>query len=434
MERLPKSSRSDAVAQTVPGQPTSWARNLRWWICGLLFTAMVVNYIDRQVFSILAPSLQRDIGWSELDYSRIVIAFQFAYAVAYVSSGRILDKIGTKLGYGIAFTWWSLAEIAHAFARTTFGFGICRCFLGAGEAAGFPASMKAIAEWFPDSETGLATGIFNSAPTVGGIAAPIIVPLVAAKYGWRGAFILTGGLGLLWLIAWFALYRKPLWTREVAVASHRRSADTVPLRELIRYRQTWACVSAKLITDPAWFFYLFWLPKFLAERHGLFGTAVIPYLTTVYVLAGIGAVVGGSTTSFFMKRGWTVNRSRKATMAASALLIPFVIFAATARDPWVAVLLIGGAVAGHQSWSSLVFNLGPDLFPSEAVGSVIGLAGMMGSISTVIFSEITGHILQRDPTFYLPMFIACGLMYIVALLVIHLLSPTLERAAIEPGR
>lgn len=427
------------AAQSIATVPIPLARNLRWWICGLLFIATVINYIDRQVFSILAPNLQRDIGWSELDYSRIVIAFQLAYAVSYALSGNFLDRVGTKLGYSIAYVWWSLAEMAHALARTAFGFGVARCFLGIGEAANFPAGMKAIAEWFPENETGMATGFFNSAPTLGGIAAPIIVPLVSAKYGWRGAFVLTGALGLVWLLVWVALYRTPpvastaIDSRSPA-APGRTAAAGVSWRELLHYRETWACVSAKLLSDPAWFFYLFWLPKFLAERHGLWGTAVIPYLTTVYVMAGIGSVVGGSATSFLMHRGWSMNRSRKTTMAGTALVVPVVIFAARAHDPWTAAILVGVAVAAHQSWSSLAFNLGPDLFPSEAVGSVIGLAGMMGSIATVVFSEVAGHILQRDPTFYLPMFVVCGCMYSVALIAVHLFSPRLERAPIAVRR
>jgi MFS transporter, ACS family, aldohexuronate transporter len=415
--------------QSVAAPSVSRLHNLRWWICGLLFLSTVINYIDRQVFSILAPNLQHAIGWSQLDYSHIVIAFQVAYAASYVLSGRVLDKIGTKLGYSIAYTWWSLAEIAHAFARTVLGFGIARFFLGLGEAASFPGGMKAIAEWFPESETGLATGLFNSAPTIGGIAAPIVVPLVAAAYGWRGAFILTGALGLVWLVAWVVVYRKPP-SHDTLHSSGYANPPTVPWKQLLSYRQTWACVAAKGLADPVWFFYLFWLPLFLAEKHGITGTAIIPYLTTVYVFAGIGSVVGGSATSFLVRRGWSINRSRKVTMAGTAVITPFVIFAANAQSTWTAVLLIAMTVGAHQSWSSLAFNLGPDLFPSKAVGSVIGFAGMVASVTTVIFAEVTGLVLQRNPRFYLPMFIICGFAYMVALIIVHLLSPKLERAPI----
>lgn len=420
----------ESVAPATPSR----LHNLRWWVCGLLFIVTVINYLDREIFSILAPTLQHAIGWSQLDYSHIVIAFQAAYAISYLLSGRVLDKIGTKLGWTLAYSMWGVAEIAHAFVRTVFGFGVVRFFLGLSEAASFPGGMKAIAEWFPASETGLAAGLFNSAPTVAGIVGPLTIPWVAAKFGWRATFIFNGALGIVWVAVWLAFYKKPsslsgmdASTGEAPLPSDRASSNLVPWKRLVRYRQFWAVVTAKGLTDPVWFFFLFWLPLFLAEKHGITGTAVIPYLTTVYVCAGIGSVVGGYTTSLLVKKGWSINRSRKVTMAGTAVITPFVIFAANAQNTWTAVLLIAMTIGAHQSWSSLVFNLGPDLFPSKAVGSVIGFAGMVSSAATVVFSEFTGLILEHNAKYYLPMFIACGFAYMFALICVHLLSPRLER-------
>lgn len=417
----------------------SQIRHLRWYVCGLLFAATVLNYIDRQVFSILAPDLQREIGWSELGYSRIVIAFQVSYAVCLVLSGRVIDRIGTKLSYAAAVIWWSAAEVAHAWVRSPLGFGIARFFLGAGEAANFPTALKAVAEWFPAKERGLATGIFNAAPTVGAIAAPILVPLIAVTFGWRATFIFTGAAGLVWLVAWWAFYQRPeihprITPEELELIQEGRGAaksEKVPLRRLLRCRQTWAFAIGKVLADPAWFFYLFWLPKFLDHEHGLRGTDVIPFLTVVYVFSGVGSAIGGFASSALIKRGWTVNWARKVPMGVSAVMMPVVILAGQTRDPWTAALVVGVATAAHQSWSSLVFTIGTDMFPSRAVGSVTGLAGGLGSVSTILFAELTGRILQHDAGLYLPMFIACGTMYLAALAIIHVLVPRLEQAAID---
>lgn len=414
-------------------------RHLRWYICGLLYAATVLNYVDRQVFSILAPDLQRDIGWSELDYGRIVIAFQFSYAACLVLSGRVIDRVGTKLGYSLAVIWWSIAEMAHAWARNPLGFGVARFFLGAGEAANFPTALKAISEWFPTRERGLATGIFNGAPTVGAIVAPVIVPLVAANYGWRATFVFTGAAGLVWLVAWWALYQRPethprITPQELELIQEGRGVarpDSVPLARLLRCRQTWAFTVGKVLADPAWFFYLFWLPKFLDQEHGLRGTAVIPFLTLVYVFSGVGSAIGGYVSSALIRRGWTVNWARKAPMAVSAVMMPVVILAVQTRDPWTAVIVVGVATAAHQSWSSLVFTIAGDMFPSRAVASVTGLGGGLGSVATILFAEITGRILEYDAGLYLPMFVACGTMYLVSLVVIHLLVPKLAPAAVD---
>jgi MFS transporter, ACS family, hexuronate transporter len=429
------------TSQTAPVEPPASRklRNLRWYICGLLFLATVLNYVDRQVFSILAPDLQRDIGWSELSYGRIVIAFQLSYGLSLIVSGRLIDRIGTKVGYAVGVMWWSCAEMAHALASTPVGFGIARAALGIGEAANFPTAMKAISEWFPRAESGLATGILNSGPTVGAIAAPIFVPLVAAHWGWRGAFVVTGVFEAAWLVAWWRLYHKPevhplLEAGELSLIQAGRSTapkEHVSYARLLGCSQTWAYVAGKVLADPAWYFYLFWLPKFLAQEHGLRGTAVIPYLATVYIFCGIGSALGGYLSSFLIQRGWTVNRARKTAMGVSALGMPIVIVAAQARDPWTAVLLIGLTVALHQSWSTQIFTVGTDLFPSRAMASATGLATALGSAATILFAEITGRVLQHNPSAYMPMFIACGLMYLVAWVVIHLLAPGLSPAKID---
>jgi ACS family hexuronate transporter-like MFS transporter len=423
------------VTNSVPAGATRKIRSLRWYVCGILFLAILINYVDRQTFSILVPDLQRRFGWSELDYGRMVMAFQFGYAVMMMVWGRILDKIGTKIGLTAAFIWWSLAELAHIFAQSALGFGIARFFLGAGEAACFPASLKTVGEWFARSERALANGIVNGAVTVGAVAAPILVPLIAAAYGWKGAFVGTGALGLGWLVLWWALYDKPaaharLTAEEYEVISEagviRESDAPVRWRDLLRYRQLWAHAIARIATEPVYWFFLYWLPKFLAQAFGIRGTAVVPFLTTVYLLTGFGSVGGGYLSSTLIKRGWTVNWARKTAMGASAAVMPFIIFAARTREPWVAVILIGIALAAHQGWHTNTGTLVLDMFPSRAVASVYGIGGLLAGIGSIVAAELTGRVLEHDPSLYLPMFIIAGTVYFLALLAVHLLVPKLQ--------
>ncbi len=413
--------------------------HFRWVICGLLFFATTINYIDRQVLGILAPELQREIGWSELDYGRIVIAFQVSYAVMMLVWGRILDKIGTKLGLSIAVVWWSLAAMGTAFARSAFGFGLARFFLGVGEAANFPASIKTVAEWFPKSERALATGIFNSGTNIGAIVAPIAVPLLAAKWGWQAAFIATGAIGFAWLVTWWALYHSADQHPRLSAAERTYILEGLeppitqktPLSRVLGTRQLWAFSLGKLMTDPVWWFYLFWLPKFLAQEHGIRGTALIPYLTTVYIISDIGSIVGGYLSSALIKRGWSVNAARKTAMGLVAAIIPSVIFASQTRSAWIAVGLIGLATACHQAWSANIFTIASDMFPRRAVGTVVGFGGFAGGVGGILIAEFAGRVLNRDPSFYTPMFVVAGLMYLIALTVIHLLAPRLEPAQLE---
>jgi ACS family hexuronate transporter-like MFS transporter len=413
----------------------------RWVICGLLFFATTINYIDRQVLGILAPDLQKEIGWSELDYGRIVIAFQVSYAVMMLVWGKILDRIGTKLGLGIAVGWWSLAAMATAFARSAMTFGFFRFLLGVGEAANFPASIKTVAEWFPKSERALAVGIFNSGTNIGAVVAPVCVPLIAAAWGWQMAFILTGALGFIWLIAWWALYQTAAVHPRLHPAERKFILDgleepitaKVRLGEVLGYRQLWAFALGKLLTDPVWWFYLFWLPKFLATEHNIRGVALIPYLTTVYLIADAGSIFGGYLSSTLIKRGYPVNRARKTAMGIFAAIIPTVIIASQTKSAWTAVLLIGLATACHQGWSANMFTLASDMFPRRAVGTVVGFGGFMGGIGGILIAEFAGRILNRDPSYYLPIFIVAGTLYLIALAVIHLLAPRLEPARLEGG-
>lgn len=428
----------DGDAEAVPSTASvAKIRNLRWYIAGLLFLATTINYVDRQVFSILAPDLQQEIGWSELDYARIVMAFQLSYAVMLLVSGRIFDRIGTKLGFSLAIIAWSAAEIGHAFARSAFGFGVARFMLGLGEAANFPAAVKTVATWFPASERALATGIFTSGVAIGAVIAPIIVPLLAAAYGWQAAFISTGVVGLVWLVAWLVLYDEP--------ASHPRLTDAertlvmsgadkaverqFSLSRLLRLKETWAYAIPKALADPIFWFYMFWLPKFLATEHGIRGTAVIPYLTAVYMAADIGSIAGGYVSSAMVKRGWTVNRARKVTMIALGLvMMPSVILASQTEAVWPAMLLIALACGCHQAWATMLFTVTTDLFPRGGASSVTGIGGCVAGFVSIVAAEMTGQVLNRDPHAYVAMFFAAAALYPISFALMHLLSPKLTPA------
>ena len=398
----------------------------RWLIGVLLFFATVLNYVDRQVFSILAPDLQMDIGWSELDYSRIVNAFQLAYALALLAVGGVLDRIGAKLGLAWSIVLWSTAAASHALVRTPLGFGIARFALGVTEAANFPAGLKAIAEWFPARERALVTGLFNSGVALGIVLASIGVPLLSAAFGWRATFVATAALGLCWLPFWLAIYRDGPFAgaRAAGVAARERAPRW---RELLGFRQTWAYALTKSLGDPIWWFYLFWLPKYLAAEFDVRGTAVIPYLTAVYVAADVGCLGAGWLSSVLLKRGFSLNAARKGTMALLAcIMTPTVIVAGTLDDPRLAIALIAVACGAHQAWSTMVFTMATDLFPSRMVGSVAGFGGFVAGMVSIAAAESIGRLLEVDAKLYLPIFVAAGLMYPLALGVFHLLSPRME--------
>jgi len=398
----------------------------RWTICALLFVATTINYVDRQVLGILAPTLQRELHWTEADYGDIVSWFSLAYAVGFLAAGRAMDWIGVRRGLATAVVAWTIAAIGHAFARTAAGFSLARAMLGVSESAIFPASIKAIAEWFPQRERALATGIFNAGTNMGAIITPLLVPWIALRWGWRWAFVGTGALGLLWLLLWIPLYRNAPRDRDASVANAK-----VPWVSLFGHRQTWAFIVGKLMADPVWWFYLYWLPKFLDAKYGVKLAQVAAPIIVVYLIADVGSVGGGWTSSALIKRGWSVNRARKATMLVMALLIVPTTLVSRAPSMWAAVLIVGVAAAAHQAWSANVYTLASDMFPSFAVGSVVGIGAFAGAMGGVVFQRVTGRVLQANGSDYTPIFLVCGLAYVTAWVIIHLLAPRLEPARLE---
>lgn len=414
-------------------------KHLRWYICGLLFFATVVNYIDRQVLGTIAPELQREIGWTELQYSQIVNAFQIAYALMFLVWGGIIDRIGVKLSFAVAIVIWSMAGMGTALAVGVISFGVARFALGIGEAANFPASIKTVAEWFPKRERSFATGVFNAGTNVGAIIAPAAAILLYEAFGWRSAFIFTGAVGLVWLIFWWWFYERPedhprLSAEEfkfIREGEEEPVTEKTPMLPLLKYRQLWAFALGKMLTDPVWWFYLFWLPKFLSTNYGINGRARIPYLTVVYIIADVGSVGGGWLAAALIKRGWTLNRARKFTLFIFAFIMPLVTITYYAKNAWIAVILIGIAAGAHQGWSANLFTLTADMFPRKAVGSAVGIGSCAGALGGVMMSTYVGSVLDKSPSYYLPMFIIAGLTYLVAWVVIQLLAPRLEPAKVE---
>jgi ACS family hexuronate transporter-like MFS transporter len=402
----------------------------RWTICGLLLTATMINYMDRQILGLLKPQLQHDIGWSEVQYARIVIAFQAAYALGLAGFGRLIDKWGTKLSYGVAMVGWSLAAAGHALVSTVMGFGIMRFLLGVGEAGNFPAAVKAVAEWFPKKERALATGIFNSGSNIGAVIAPAVIPLLAVTIGWRGAFVLVGALGLLWLPFWLLFYSAPGQSRRLSAEelAHIRqdgpeeSRTPVAWGALLRHRQAWAFMVGKFLTDPIWWFYLFWLPGWLNKTYAIDLKRLGPPVVVVYVMATVGSILGGYLSSRLLGRGATPNRARKTALLICACGVVPVLLVVKASGVWVAVLLVGLAAASHQGWSANLFTTVSDMFPKRAVASVTGLGGMAGSIGAILFSEVVGQVLERTGAYWV-LFAIGGFAYLLALGIMHLLVP-----------
>ena len=406
----------------------------RWVICGLLFFATTINYVDRQVLGILSKDLQHALGWNELQYGNIVAAFNAAYALGLLVAGRLMDRFGTRIGYSLALGIWSLAAMAHALAGSAIGFGVARAALGVGEAGNFPAAIKTIAEWFPRKERALATGIFNGGSNIGAIVAPLTVPWIALNYGWQWAFILTGAIGLVWLAFWIPIYARPEVHPRVTKAelAHIQSdpadpvAARIPWVRLIPYRQTSAFAIGKCLTDPIWWFYLYWIPPFLRQNHGLDLSTIGPPLIAIYIIADVGSIGGGWLSSFFLKQGWTINRARKTAMLVCAVLVTPIVFVSQVKSLWLAVGLVGLAAAAHQGWSANIFTLASDMFPRRAVGSVVGIGGMAGAFSGATMAVIVGYILQVTGGNYRIPFYMAGAAYLSALLVIHLLVPRVE--------
>lgn len=406
----------------------------RWTIVALLFVATTINYIDRQVLGILAPTLSRALHWSETDYGDIVSWFSLAYALGFLVAGRLIDRVGVKRGLGAAVVIWSLASMAHAFVWTAAGFSVVRAALGLGESAIFPGAIKSVAEWFPKRERALAAGLFNAGTNTGAIVAPLLVPLLLLWKGWQAAFLFTGVLGLLWLALWIPLYRRPPNVRDGA-DEHVLTSDGTRASwvALLGMRQTWAFAVGKLLADPVWWFYLYWLPKFLDTKYGIKLTGIAVGLVAVYVTADVGSIGGGWLSSALIARGWTVNRARKTAMLAMALLILPTTLAGLAQSAWQAIALVAVAAAAHQAWSANVYTLASDMFPRSAVGSVVGIGAFTGAMGGVFFQRLVGRLLDANGGNYTPIFVYCGTAYLVAWAIIHSLAPKLEPAARVPG-
>lgn len=405
---------------------------VRWTVCGLLFAATAINYVDRQMIGVLKPVLEQEFGWTEAHYADIVLWFQAAYALGFLVAGRFVDAVGARLGYAVAFALWTVAHIAHGLVGSVAQFAAARFALGLGEAGNFPSGLKAVAEWFPQRERAFAIGLFNAGANVGAIATPLIVPAITLAYGWRMAFIATGVVSFVWLVAWLAFYRRPDQHAKVAPAElalirsdPAEPAGKVPWLRLFTVRETWAYVVPKFLTDPIWWMFLFWLPDFLGKRYGLdlksFG---IP-LVVIYLLSDAGSVAGGWASSRLLQRGWSVNAARKAVMLACALAAVPIVTVQYVDLLWLAVLLIGLATAAHQAFSANLLTLPSDLFPRRAIGSVVGIGGTAGAIGGMLIAKFVGYMLDLSDS-YAPIFAVAGSAYLLALLAIHVISPRLE--------
>jgi MFS transporter, ACS family, hexuronate transporter len=435
----------------------------RWVICSLLFFATTINYIDRQVVSLLGPTLSAEFGWSDIDYSHIIFNFTLAYAIGLLAVGPLIDRLGTKLGFALAISFWSLAAIGHAVAHlyngpaipsidisastgfafvslvgTVAGFSLARFALALGEAGNFPASIKATAEWFPKKERALATGVFNSGTNVGALVAPLVVPWITLTWGWSWAFIITGALGFIWLAAWLVVYHPPREHPSLSKAELDyiesdpvESVQPIAWSRLLPHRQTWAFAAGKFLTDPIWWLYLYWVPDFLHKAHhiDLKGSALPIFV--IYQIATIGSVAGGWLPARLMAKGWTLNRARKTAMLVPALCVLPIVFAPLVRSMWLAVVLIGLAAAAHQAWSANLFTFSSDMFPKRAVGSVVGFGGMGGAVGGMLIALAVGQILTATGGSYVIIFAMAGTAYLLAFGVIHLLVPTITPVTLD---
>jgi len=397
----------------------------RWMICALLFFATTINYLDRNILGLLAPTLQKEIGWTPIQYGYITMAFQAAYAIGLALFGWFIDRYGTKIGYSMSIIGWSFAAMGHALASTVFGFGVARSLLGLSESGNFPAAIKATAEWFPKKERALATGIFNSGANIGAVVAPAVVPVT---YGWQASFVFTGAVGFVWLVFWIIFYEKPEHAKKLKKEELNyilsdpieQVSEKVKWVELLKFRQTWAFVIGKFLTDPIWWFYLYWLALFLNNNFGLTLTGLALPLIVIYMMTSIGSIGFGYLSGAMIKRGMAVNKSRRLAMLICALLVVPVITAASVTDMWLAIMIIGVAAAAHQGWSANIFTTASDMFPKKAVGSVVGLGGFAGSVGGMILLTSSGYIVEGTGS-YIPLFIICGSAYLLALGIMTLL-------------
>jgi MFS transporter, ACS family, aldohexuronate transporter len=432
----PYVSNQTRAQDVTDAKPLSKIGGYRWIICTLLLLGTTKNYMDRQIIGLLKPSLQHQLGWSEIDYGHLVSIFQAAYALGMLFMGRLVDRLGTRLGYALAMVVWSLASMAQGVFTSFGGFLGARFALGFGESAVFPASLKAVAEWFPKKERALATGIFNAGTNVGAAITPFIVAVIVTRLHWQYAFYLIGGLGFAWLAVWLAVYRKPedhprCSARELEYIRSDPSDAGGKIRwlKLIPHRQTWAFAIGKLIIDPIWWFYLFWIPDFLETRFHLDLRHLSLPILVIYVLADGGSVAGGWLSSALIRRGYSANAARKLAMLVCAVCVVPIVFTPRVGSAWTAVLLLGLATAAHQGFSANLFTLPSDTFPRKAIASVVGIGGMMGAVGGMFSAEVVGYLLQVTHSYVIP-FVMAGVAYLVAVAVIHALSPRLEMANI----
>ena len=393
-----------------------------WKICILLFFGTTINYLDRHVLSILAPELQNLYQWTEVEYSYIVTAFQVSYGIGVVVTGKLLDKFGTKWIFAIAVTLWSVAGMTHAFARSAFSFGAARFGLGIGESANFPASVKTVAELFPASERAFATGFFNAGSNVGAIIAPLLIPFIAIRYGWQMAFIITGALGFIWVIFWLLIYKKPKQELSVKTSAPARKKSW---KQIVFRRETLTICLVRFISDPTWWFLLYWLPKFLNETKAVsIGALGLP-LIVVYVMADVGSLAGGSYSSYLIKKGKEIYPSRKLALLICALIAMLLSVVGFTDNLWTAVILIGLGAAAHCGWTANIFALITDIFPAEEVGTVMGVATLSAVSGGIVLSLLTGRILALTGG-YSSIFIIVGCTYIVGYLILTKLIPEIK--------
>ena len=411
--------------------------NVRWIVVGLLFFATTINYIDRQVIGLLKPYIQDDLHWSETDYGYIVTAFQIAYAIGMLACGRLLDKVGSKLGYSIAIIVWSLGAVLHAAVRSVMGFGVARAVLGLGEAGNFPAAVKTIAEWFPKKDRAFATGLFNSGSTIGAIIAPIIVVGITLQWGWRWAFIITGLLGFIWVIAWWLVYKSPHENPKVNAAelayiqsdeekedeeAEQAQGNKVTWKRLFQFKQTYAIVFSRFVTDWVWWFFLFWTPDFLNKTHGVDLKATVLPLIIIYFMSSIGGIYGGAVSSRFIKAGKSIDFARKTTILIFALLVLPLNAVPYIHNIWIVVLIIGLATSTHQAWASNIFTIVSDVYPKHVVASMTGISSVGGAIGGALASSFVGFILEWTGS-YATIFMIASCMYLLAWLTLKLFVP-----------
>ncbi|HYW45524.1 MAG TPA: MFS transporter [Bryobacteraceae bacterium] len=411
--------------------------HVRWTVCALLFFATTISYVDRQVLSMLAKTLETSIGWNDIEYSNITSAFAAAYAVGLLGAGRLLDKYGTRLGFAVALAAWSVAAMAHAAATTAFTFGVARAFLGLGEAANFPACIKTVAEWFPKKERAQSTGIFNSGSNVGVTAAILAVPFLKDRFGWQSAFVATGAIGFLWVVFWLKMYRKPagddrVSEKELALiqSDPPDRVEEMPWARLFPHRETWSFAMGKFMTDGVWWFYLFWLPKYLQETFHLSLEQIMVPTLVVYNGSSVGSIVGGWLSSSLIKRGWSINAGRKTALLACAVAVLPVLYAPYSKSMWLTVWLVTLATAAHQGWSANLFTTASDMFPRAAVGSVVGIGGTAGAIGSVLVQKAAGYIHTWTNSYFI-VFMICGTSYLLGLAIMQLLSPRMTPANLD---